>query len=178
MINIFESVERFFTSVNAYIDYNTIFIIFLSLFIFTILVVIISTSQSYEAKLIKAIDMFNNYFIDNPQITEDNLVQFNNRMKMRKVPKQLRKQWQQFVLYRENKASSYMSFEACVSTPIKNSTYKVVEWLTYFVAYILIGKKIPTFSFGILMSAFCIIYSLISLIIAYKYAPKTFKLRV
>lgn len=137
MINIFESVERFFTSVNAYIDYNTIFIIFLSLFIFTILVVIISTSQSYEAKLIKAIDMFNNYFIDNPQITEDNLVQFNNRMKMRKVPKQLRKQWQQFVLYRENKASSYMSFEACVSTPIKNSTYKRDVNTMNIIAYIL-----------------------------------------
>lgn len=137
MINIFESVERFFTSVNAYIDYNAIFIIFLSLFIFTILVVIISTSQSYEAKLIKAIDMFNNYFIDNPQITEDNLVQFNNRMKMRKVPKQLRKQWQQFVLYRENKASSYMSFEACVSTPIKNSTYKRDVNTMNIIAYIL-----------------------------------------
>ena len=137
MINIFDSVEKFFTSVNAYIDYNMIFIIFLGLFIFTILVVIISTSQSYEAKLIKAIDMFNNYFIDNPQINEDNLVQFNNRMKTRKVPKQLRKQWQQFVLYRENKASSYMSFEACVSTPIKNSTYKRDVNTMNIVAYIL-----------------------------------------
>ena len=81
--------------------------------------------------------MFNNYFIDNPQITEDNLVQFNNRMKMRKVPKQLRKQWQQFVLYRENKASSYMSFEACVSTPIKNSTYKRDVNTMNIIAYIL-----------------------------------------
>ena len=65
-----------------------------------------------------------------------------------------------------------------INTEIKNSTYKVVEWLTYFIAYILIGKKIPTFNFGILMSAFCIIYSLISLFIAYKYAPKTFKIRI
>ena len=65
-----------------------------------------------------------------------------------------------------------------INTEIKSSTYTVVQGLTYFVAYYLIGKKIPTFSFGILMIAFCIIYSLISLLIAYKYAPKTFKLRI
>ena len=64
-----------------------------------------------------------------------------------------------------------------INTEIKNSTYTVVQALTYFVAYYLIGEKIPTLYFGILMSAFCIIYSLISLFIAYKYAPKTFKIR-
>ena len=64
-----------------------------------------------------------------------------------------------------------------INTEVKNSTYTVVQGLTYFAAYYLIGKKIPTFSFGILMSTFCIIYSLISLFIAYKYAPKTFKIR-
>lgn len=64
-----------------------------------------------------------------------------------------------------------------VNTEIKSSTYMVVQWLTYFVAYYLIGKKIPTFYFGILMSSFCIIYSFVSLFIAYKYAPKTFKIR-
>ena len=64
-----------------------------------------------------------------------------------------------------------------INTEIKNSTYTVVQSLTYFVAYYLIGKKIPTLNFGILMTVFCIIYSLISLFIAYKYAPKTFKIR-
>lgn len=64
-----------------------------------------------------------------------------------------------------------------INTEIKNSTYNVVQWLTYFVAYYLIGKKIPTFGFGIVMISFCIIYSLISLFIAYKCAPKTFKIR-
>lgn len=137
MVNIFDEVENFFRSINDYITYNFIFLLFLGLFILTIVIVIISTSQSYEAKLIKAIDMFNNYFIDNPQINEDNLVAFNNRMKLRKVPKQLRKQWQQFVLYREKKASDYMSFEACVSTPIKNSTYKRDVTTMNIIAYIL-----------------------------------------
>lgn len=124
MENIFNKVEGFFNSLVSYLDLNTVFIVAISLFIFAMIIVCISTARSYEAKLIKAIDMFNNYFIDNAQINEDNLVQFNNKMKSRKVPKQLRKQWQQFVLYREEKASHYMSFDNCVSIPIKNSTFK------------------------------------------------------
>ncbi len=63
------------------------------------------------------------------------------------------------------------------STEMKSSTYKVVQGLTYFVAYFFIGVKIPTLYFGIAMIIFCIGYSLISLVLAYKYAPKTFKLR-
>ena len=124
MINIFNEIDKFFGSLNDYLDYNKIFLIFLSLFLVAAVVVIFSTSRAYESRLIKSIDMFNNYFIDTPQINEDNLVAFNAKMKHRNVPKQLRKQWQSFVLYREKKASEYMSFETCVSNPIKNSTYK------------------------------------------------------
>ena len=137
-MNIFNEVDKFFTSLTSYLTENLIFEIFAGLFLLTLVLVIISTSHSYEAKLIKAIDMFNTYFMNNPQITEDNLVAFNNRMKSNKVPKQLRKQWQQFVLYREHNASYYMSFENCVSTPIKNSTYKrdvsVLNIVTYILA--------------------------------------------
>ena len=136
-MNIFNEVDRFFSSLSNYIQYNEVFIIVLALFILTIFIVIISTSNAYEAKLIKAIDMFNNYFIDNPQINEENLVAFNNKMKSRKVPKQLRKQWQQFVLYREDKASHYMSFDICVSTPIKNSSYKRDITVMNIISYIL-----------------------------------------
>lgn len=134
-MNIFNEVDKFFSSLKNYLNYNIIFIIFCSLCLVTVIVVLIATSRAYEARLIKAVDMFNNYFIDNPQITEENLLSFNNKMKLRKVPKQLRKQWQQFVLYREDKASKYMSFDICVSAPIKNSSFKraisVMNILTY-----------------------------------------------
>ena len=65
-----------------------------------------------------------------------------------------------------------------VNTEMKSSTYRVVQAMTYLVSYYMIKLKLPTLSFGIAMIIFCISYSLISLIIAYKYAPKTFKLRV
>ena len=64
-----------------------------------------------------------------------------------------------------------------VNTEMKSSTYKVVQVITYLVCYYMIKLKLPTISFGIATSAFCIIYSLVSLVLAYRYAPKTFKLR-
>ncbi len=123
MVNIFKYIDKFFISLTNYLTYNWIFIIFGGLFLLTAVLVIISTSRSYESRLIKAIDHFNAYFMDNPQINENNLVMFNEKMKSKRVPKHLRKAWQQFVLYREGKASDYMSFDACVTSPIRNSTF-------------------------------------------------------
>ena len=65
-----------------------------------------------------------------------------------------------------------------VSTEMKSSTYKVVQGLTYIVCWYMIQIRLPIFSFGISTIIFCIAYCLISLFLAYKYAPKTFKLRV
>ena len=65
-----------------------------------------------------------------------------------------------------------------VNTEMKSSTYKVVQGLTYIVCWYMIQIQMPIFTFGIATIVFCITYCLISLFIAYKYAPKTFKLRV
>ena len=65
-----------------------------------------------------------------------------------------------------------------VNTEMKSSTYKGVQGLTYIVCWYMIQIKMPIFTFGIATIVFCIAYSLISLFIAYKYAPKTFKLRI
>lgn len=65
-----------------------------------------------------------------------------------------------------------------VNTEMKSSTYSVVQALTYFVCYFFIGEKLSTFYFGLATIIFSIVYSLVSLILVYKKAPKTFKLRV
>lgn len=65
-----------------------------------------------------------------------------------------------------------------VSTEMKSSTYRVVQGLTYIVSWYMIQIKMPIFTFGIATIVFCIAYCFISLFLAYKYAPKTFKLRV
>lgn len=64
-----------------------------------------------------------------------------------------------------------------VNTEMKSSTYKVVQTITYFVCWYMIQIKLPTFYFGIATIGFCVAYCLISLFLAYRYAPKTFKLR-
>ncbi len=64
-----------------------------------------------------------------------------------------------------------------INTEIKNSTYSLVKTLTYFICYLMIQIKLPTFEFGIAIIIFTIIYTIISLILIYKFAPKTFKIR-
>lgn len=64
-----------------------------------------------------------------------------------------------------------------VHTDMKSSTYSVVQGVTYFVCYYMMQLRLPTFYFGLSVTAFCILYSLLSLWFAYRLAPKTFKLR-
>lgn len=121
-IRVFNKLINFFESIGANIGLDAICYIIFGIFIIALISTFAMAANSYEVKLIKAIDRLNKYFLQNPSINEDNLVAFNEKMK--KVPKVLRKQWQQFMLYRENDASYYMSYKNCIENPIKTSTYK------------------------------------------------------
>ena len=59
----------------------------------------------------------------------------------------------------------------------KSGAYGLINWLTYIVCYVAIQFKAPTLIFGIGISAFCIIYAIAAFILAYRLAPRTFKLR-
>lgn len=65
-----------------------------------------------------------------------------------------------------------------VNIEMKSSTYTIAQTITYFVCYAMLQIKMPTYIFGISTIIFSIIYCIISLILVYKYAPKTFKLRI
>ena len=64
-----------------------------------------------------------------------------------------------------------------VHTEMKSSTYSIVQGVTYFVCYYMMQLRLPTFYFGLSVTAFCVLYSLLSLWFIYRLAPKTFKLR-
>lgn len=64
-----------------------------------------------------------------------------------------------------------------VAMESKSAVYGIVNYITYIACYIAIGKKVPTILFGITISAFCILYIIVALILAYRLAPKTFRLR-
>lgn len=65
-----------------------------------------------------------------------------------------------------------------VNIEMKSSTYTAAQTITYFICYAMLQIEIPTYLFGISTIIFSILYCIISLILVYKYAPKTFKLRI
>ena len=124
VLDLFRQLGNFFVEkVGAsYQPSALLFFIALGAFVIYVIVTIIRTSYSYELRLIKAIDKLNLYFYNNPQITEENLIEFNNKMKQ--VPKAVRVQWQLYMLNRDKPASEYLTLESCVERPMKTTTYK------------------------------------------------------
>lgn len=64
-----------------------------------------------------------------------------------------------------------------VNTESKSATLRIAQVATYYACFYISDIVMPTFIFGLLTIVFCIVYSIVSLIIVFKYAPKTFKLR-
>ena len=63
-------------------------IIFIGLMLIAIVVVARMIRGSYENRLLKSINRLNKYFLAKPYITDENLIEFNNKMK--NVPSILR----------------------------------------------------------------------------------------
>lgn len=64
-----------------------------------------------------------------------------------------------------------------VDMEMKSSTYTIANSVTYFVCYMMMQMRIPTLIFGSVITSFAIVYVIVSLILVYKLAPKTFKLK-
>lgn len=64
-----------------------------------------------------------------------------------------------------------------VNLESKSATYSIINSITYILCYSAIRVEMPTLIFGSAISAFCIIYAVAAFILAYRLAPKTFKLR-
>lgn len=63
------------------------------------------------------------------------------------------------------------------NSDIKGASYRVVLVATYYVCYYINELHINVYNFGIFMTLFSIIYVVVSLILVYKLAYKTFKIR-
>ena len=138
-MKVFEKIQSFIGSLGEYVkNFSNLFLIFVGAFVLLTVVVIFITSFAYECKLTKTVDKINKFLERNPKINDDNLVTFNNMLKARSVPKALRRQWQQFMLYREHPASYYMSFKHCVENPLRNSTYQQQMTVYKVISYVLV----------------------------------------
>lgn len=65
-----------------------------------------------------------------------------------------------------------------INSETKGVTFKIVSGITYFMCYILMQLRFPIFFFGIAAIVFCLGYFVVSLMLVYYFANKTFKIRL
>ena len=116
----FEAIASVLKSIANAFGFAYLSAIFIGAILVALLVAIVITRLSYETKLLKTIDGFNAYLRTKPYVADDNLIEFNNRMKA--APGVLRNRWQMFVLNREDGVQKYINLDSCVEKPLRTST--------------------------------------------------------
>lgn len=120
---VFNFVETYFKGIgNSMKNLDILFYAFVGLELLFAIYFLIKSHFAYQFRLIRAIDKINIYLLNNSYINENNLIEFNKKMK--KVPKTLRYHWQQYMLYREQAPSFYMSSSNVIEKPLRSSSVK------------------------------------------------------
>ncbi|MBQ3213757.1 MAG: hypothetical protein IJB10_01955 [Clostridia bacterium] len=146
--SIIESVRDFFDLV--FLEFSALWfwpVVVLGLMLLAVIVMSFLVGFSYENRILKSVNKINSYFLTKPFITEENLVEFN--LKMKKVPKVLRNNWQIYMLNREDTPTTYINVNTCIDKPLRTSS---------------IEKNIGNFTI------FTIFLTLLSFIVGLKYA--------
>lgn len=113
-------IRSFFSSLAASLSFNLIFILGILVQILIIAFFAIKSEFAYELRMSKAFDKLNRWLFVNKRLSTDNIKEFSNMIK--KAPKRLAYNWQQYILYREKSPSEYMSVENCIDKPLKASS--------------------------------------------------------
>lgn len=120
---VFNFVETYFRGIgNSMKNLDILFYVFVGLELLFVIYFLVKSHFAYQFRLIRAIDKINIYLLNNSYINENNLIEFNKKMK--KVPKTLRYHWQQYMLYREQSPSFYMSSNNVIEKPLRSSSVK------------------------------------------------------
>ena len=120
---VFNFIETYFRGIGSSMkNLDILFYIFVGLELLFVVYFLIKSHFAYQFRLIRAIDKINIYLLNNSYINENNLIEFNKKMK--RVPKTLRYHWQQYMLYREQAPSYYMSSNNVIEKPLRSSSVK------------------------------------------------------
>lgn len=123
--------ESFFANLTSSTTFNLIFFLGLGLELFLILLFAIKSRFSYEARMRRSLDTLNRWLFKYKTLDKDNIKEFNNMVK--KAPKRLAVNWQQYILYREKAPSEYMSVENIIEKPLRTSSYALnIKNLVWF----------------------------------------------
>ena len=63
-------------------------------------------------------------------------------------------------------------------TEIKSGLYTVITGVTYFLCYMQINLHVPLIIYGVIWIGFVILYGIVASVLVYKFAPKTFRIRM
>ena len=118
-MNIFDTVANIIKDAANALGFQYFAAIILGLVLLAMIVMIMGIRSSYESKILRSIDRFNKYFAKKPFITDENLVEFNAKMKV--VPKTLRTRWQMYMLNRDDAPTKYININTCVERPLRTS---------------------------------------------------------
>ena len=118
---------------------GSISIIIFSAFLFMTLIAFIVVLCSVETKSMKTFTQMYNYLTRHPEITKDNLVEFNKLMKARSVPQSIRVQWQNYMVNRGKKPSEFLSEDRIVDKPLKSSKFKTTIKFYNFMSGLIAG---------------------------------------
>ena len=113
--------ESFFASLTSSTSFNLLFFIGLGLELFFIALFVVKSRFSYEARMRRSLDGLNRWLFKYKTLDKENIKEFNDMVK--KAPKRLAINWQQYILYREKAPSEYMSVENIIEKPLRTSSY-------------------------------------------------------
>ena len=122
LINTIDSSLRvFFSQLTEALGFGGFLGIVLGVEALFILLFVIKTVFSYEARLKRSLDKSNKWLFKFKKIDTDNIKDFNKVIKS--GPKRLVYYWQQFILYRDGGPSAYMTEENVIEKPLKTSSW-------------------------------------------------------
>lgn len=122
LINTIDSSLRvFFNQLTEALGFGGYLGIILGVEALFILLFVIKTVFSYEARLKRSLDKSNKWLFKYKKIDTNNIKDFNNVIKT--GPKRLVYYWQQFILYRDGGPSAYMTEENVIEKPLKTSSW-------------------------------------------------------
>ena len=130
--DIVNGIINFFVSFSNMLGLDILFIAALAVEVVFVVFFLVKSTFSYEAALNRSLDKLNYWIFEKKVVTEENIKELNMLIKT-KAPKRLCYYWQQYILFREDAPSTYLSTENLVDKPLKTSSYNSnIKNLTIF----------------------------------------------
>lgn len=113
--------KSFFVQITSALGFVGILAVVLAVEAFLVFLFVLKTFYSYEIRLKRSLYKLNSWLFKNKKIDQSNIKEFNELVK--KGPKRLTYNWQQFILFREKEPTYYLSMENLIEKPLKTSSW-------------------------------------------------------